>query len=573
MSWFIGYTGKNNPILDNYISSIDFGEKNKINREDLNLFYGGKQENLTYIFNSDSTGCIICGIPIYPEEGEQKFTKQCNPDNWLNIDGINSKNINGHFAGIKWGRKLITFFNDQLGLRDIFFLKYDSNYLFSTRLDWTARFNRKNSVNIEEFSTSWILPHQISWGCPIKNIIRLGPGGIIKISSEKLEKNNFSWMPDFNISGSSSEFIDALNNFLNMFPRESIKINLGLSGGIDSRVLLQLIYNNHITNFGTHTFGGRFTADGEIAQRIIDDYKIEHHYFTVLFPETDLLLNNLYKNVSQLGLSSSIFETLNYRFYKELDELKFSIIDGAYGEIFRRAYLNKFLILGKDALLSKDVKTIFKLLRREKSDIFNDELAVQMENYAMEHILKLLESLPDPKLIGIENWLDTFFIKTKVANISGPSQTLLDNICHAFMPFIQVSVLNRGLSLDITEKKNGKLFWQIIIDGEKFNKYPLVKDQIIYPFNKNLLFTRIYQKIKRKAGLIKSDNVKLDLLLKLKNFVMDKIESQEVKNFDLYNYDKVSNQVWNFYNGNKSLADNLIWWITFEIWRESYNIR
>ena len=161
----------------------------------------------------------------------------------------------------------------------------------------------------------------------------------------------------------------------------------------------------------------------------------------------------------------------------------------------------------------------------------------------MEHISNILESLPSPELIGKENWLDTFFIKTKVTNISGPSQTLLDNICQAFMPFIQPSVLNRGFSLDISEKRNGKLFWEIIIDGEKFNKYPLVKDQIIYPFNKNLLFTRIYRKIKRKAGLVKNDNVKLDLLFRLKSFVLDKIESQDVENFDLYNYDKVSKLV------------------------------
>ena len=320
MSWFIGYTGKSNPIIDNYISSIDLCEINKINTENLNLIYGGKQENITYSFNSDSTGKIICGIPVYPQESEPWFTKQYNSDKWLDIERINLKNINGHFAGITWNREVITFFNDQLGLRDIYIQQIDSNFLFSSRMDWTARFNRKNSVDIEEFSTNWILPHQISWGCPIKNIIRLGPGGIIKISSDKLEKNNFSWMPDFQITSSSTGFTEVLNNFLNMLSSESIKVNLGLSGGIDSRVLLQLIYNNNITNFGTHTFGGKFTADGEIAQRIINDYKIEHNYFTVSFPETDLLLNNLYKNVSQLGLSSSIFETLNYRFYKELDE-------------------------------------------------------------------------------------------------------------------------------------------------------------------------------------------------------------------------------------------------------------
>ncbi|MEJ2615303.1 MAG: hypothetical protein P8Z35_10105, partial [Ignavibacteriaceae bacterium] len=174
---------------------------------------------------------------------------------------------------------------------------------------------------------------------------------------------------------------------------------------------------------------------------------------------------------------------------------------------------------------------------------------------------------------GIENWLDTFFIKTKVANISGPSQTLLDNICRAFMPFIQPLVLDKGFSMGFSDKKNGRLFWQIINQGKKLNRYPLVKDQIIYPFRSNLLFVRLYQKFKRKLGLVHQDNIQYELLLKLKDFVLDRISSQEVKNFDLYDHKKVTNLASEFYKGNNSLINDLIWWITFDIWRECYRIK
>lgn len=141
------------------------------------------------------------------------------------------------------------------------------------------------------------------------------------------------------------------------------------------------------------------------------------------------------------------------------------------------------------------------------------------------------------------------------------------------MPFIQPSVLNYGFSLNINEKKNGRLFLKIINDGKKLNKYPLVKDQIIYPFSSNIFFTRMYQKAKRKMGLIHTTSKKIDLLSTLKEFTFDKISSQDIRNFDLYNYKKVSNLITNFYNGNTSFADELIWWISFEIWRENYNIK
>jgi hypothetical protein len=348
---------------------------------------------------------------------------------------------------------------------------------------------------------------------------------------------------------------------------------LGLSGGIDSRVLLQLLFNNNIEYFGSHTFGNQVTSYGKVAKQIVDNNKIDHRFFVISFLKDNQLLEQLYKDISQLDLSASIYETLNYKFYEELHSLKYNIIDGAYGEIFRRAYLNKFLIMGKKALINKDAEAMFNLLKRQKSDIFNDEVNKQIENSAIEQISNILEILPDPGSIGIENWLDTFFIKTKVANISSPSQSYLDNSCRAFMPFIQPSVLNIGFSLNIMERKNGRLFLRIINDGKKFNKYPLVKDQIIYPYSSNIFFTRIYQKLKRRMGFFYKDDTKINLLLRLKNFALDKVNSQNVRSFDLYNFDKISNLVTNFYKGDFTLADKLIWWITFEIWRESYKIK
>lgn len=573
MSWFIGYTGKNNPILNEYISSLNLIQKNEINNENMRLVYGGKKENLISSLTANSNGWIVCGIPVSSNADKFKYMEKNDWETILSGRELNFKKINGHFTGVIWTCETITFFNDPLGLRNIYFLKVNSNYFFSTRLDWIATFNKDNKINIDHFSTNWILPHQISWASILENVIILNPGGIIKISSGTFEKKNSSWMPDFNLNSKPEEFIDALNSFIKLPSSGSENINLGLSGGIDSRVLLQVLFNNKINTFGTHTFGNPHTADGKIAKEIVNDYKIEHRFFPVSLPDTDLLLKYLYDSISQLGLSASIYEILNYPFYEQLSSQNYIIIDGAYGEIFRRAYLNRFLILGKNALLNKDAESIFKLLRRSKSDIFNDTLNKQLEISAVNKVSDILEILPGADSIGIENWLDTFFIKTKVANISGPSQTLLDNICKAFMPFIQPLVLDKGFSLDFSEKKNGSLFWQIINQGKELNRYPLVKDQIIYPFSSNLLFVRLYQKLKRKMGLVYKDNIQHELLIKLKDFVLDRVNSRKVKNFDLYDYKKILNLSSGFYNGNNSLINDLTWWVTFDIWRECYKIK
>ena len=573
MSWFIGYTGINNPVLNEYISSLNLIQKEEINNPNLHLFYTRKKNNLMLNIKTASGGWIISGIPVSAGSDNLKFMQT---DDWepiLSAGELNIKKINGHFTGMIWDNETFTFFNDPLGLRDVYFLKVNSNYFFSTRPGWIAKFNAENKINISEFSTNWNLPHQISWGSILNNIMMLNPGGIIKIKSGVIEKSNSPWMPDFSRVINSEEFIDALNNFIRLPSFENKKINLGLSGGIDSRVLLQILFNNKIDSFGSHTFGSSFTADGKIAEKIVNNYELEHRFFPVSFPDSEELLKYLYDSISQLGLSASIYEILNYPFYEQLGNEEYIIIDGAYGEIFRRAYLNRFLILGKNALLNKDAESIFRLLRRSKSDIFNNELIKQIEISAVDRISDILQFLPDVDSIGIENWLDTFFIKTKVANISGPSQTLLDGTCRAFMPFIQPFILDKGFGLDFSEKKNGKLFWRIINQGKELNRYPLVKDQIIYPFSSNLLLARLYQKFKRKVGLIHKDNYQHELLMRLKEFVLDRVNSQEVKNFDLYDYKKVSNLVADFYNGNTSMINSVTWWITFDIWRECCKIK
>ncbi len=214
MSSFIGYTGQKNSLLTEYISSLNLGQKNKIITDNLYLEYGGRKENLVMNSLPDSSGWIVSGLPVSAEISQKpKIMEKKDWENLLSKKELNLKNIDGHFTGLKWNKDIITFFNDQLGLRDIYFIKVNSNYFFSTRLDWIAKFNKTNEINIDELSTNWMLPHQISWASILKNVIMLSPGGVVKISSGNFEKYISPWMPDFDLDSEPEEFIHTLNNF------------------------------------------------------------------------------------------------------------------------------------------------------------------------------------------------------------------------------------------------------------------------------------------------------------------------------------------------------------------------
>jgi hypothetical protein len=82
--------------------------------------------------------------------------------------------------------------------------------------------------------------------------------------------------------------------------------------------------------------------------------------------------------------------------------------------------------------------------------------------------------------------------------------------------------------------------------------------------------SRVLQKIKRKFGLTYKNNARYEMLMSLKTYAKDKIHSQDIKSFDMYDFKKIEGLVNGFYDGkNMKLSGSLEWWITFEIWRES----
>ncbi|MGA9292593.1 MAG: hypothetical protein WBV81_08365 [Ignavibacteriaceae bacterium] len=574
MSWFIGYTGKNSPILNEYISSLNLIQKDEVLVNNLRFVYGGKEVNLKTKSYPDSSGWIVSGIPV--SAGTDKFRFMRN-DDWkdlLSKKNLNLKNIDGHFAGLKWGNQGITFFNDRLGLRDIYFLKVNSSYFFSTRLDWIAKFNKDNRINIDEFSTNWLLTHKISWENIIECIEQLGPEGRAIIHNDSLEIINNPLIISSSRFKDNKHFIDSLRKFVTLPLDENKNLSLGLSGGLDSRLLIELLLSRNSSRWQTHTFGSNQNYDVKIARQISTGCKVNYLQMDIDIPPKGKILEMFYNLIPQLGISSITSDTLIYSLYPEIDKNNNFIIDGAYGEIFRRAFLVKLLLTGKEDILNRNPLRFFEALKSHKADIFTDDVIKLLKEKAIYKIDGTLKIFSDPADVGIENWLDNFLIVTKVPSVSSFSQTLLDNLCSAYMPFIQPSLLESGLALPVNYRTNGYLFRELIKKGKNnLEFYPLVKDQIIYPYFLPTFYARIYMKLKRKLGFTFTDEARYKILDELRDFIFDKFNSLEVKNFSWYDYKKIDRIIKNYYSGQKNLADNLLWWLTFELWRESFKIK
>jgi hypothetical protein len=555
MSWFLGYTGENNSKIESYIKSALPGKFEHYKKDNLKIWYSKNRRNfLSFICGSEAV--FLSGIVL-------SETNNCFPSPDTCTEG--------HYACTLLKDSAVYLFNDQHGMRDIYYIKEGQNILFSTRIDFISSYLSRVEVNLEELSTLWLLPHQIIPGTKIKGINKLGPGGCLLIKDKNTSLTRKSWLPDFTKHCSVEEFLSDLKR-ITLFPLSmGNKINLGLSGGIDSRVLLRFLLTAKKENWATHTFGNEHLPDVKSAEKITDGLGIKHYFLQQQTASPAEIINNrLYQ---LLELSVPIGGMINYAFFKELDSEGYTIIDGGNGELFRRALFNKFLLSGKKALLNKNTETIFNLLKREKADFFNESVNKILKEHALKCLGELLDQFPSPLETGAENWIDMFFVKTSFPNYSGPSQNILDTVSTAYMPFAQNSVLNSGFGLDYSERKNGRLFISIIRQDPRLSKYSLVKDHIYYPFGMGFVPSKIYLKIKKKSGMFYRDNTKFKIISSLKEYALDKINSTDVKNFELYDIRKTADIINGFYLMKKTeLLNQADWWLSFEIWRDGLEL-
>jgi hypothetical protein len=177
--------------------------------------------------------------------------------------------------------------------------------------------------------------------------------------------------------------------------------------------------------------------------------------------------------------------------------------------------------------------------------------------------------LPDANEINLENWLDIFTIRARLINTSAPEQARVDNYAVSFMPFIQKDTLKILFSFSVKERKNGKLFKDIIRrNAIALTKYPLVKGNITYPFDASSLSARVYSKVKKKTGLFYRDQRVDELFSLLRDFILDLLHSSQVRNCEFYDRRKIDRLANGFSSKGTEFNSEIDWFLSFELFRQ-----
>lgn len=576
MSWIFGVISKSLPLET--IKKLKNTHAQPIHKIETNNIYiaaGGIKPTCNFGYFSESSGWFVVGLGIKKETESFRFQTSADWQSILSVDEMKLTELDGHFVIIKWQPNQIKFFTDQLGLRTIYFAETDNGIAFSTRLDWIAHWLGSCQIDFEAFGAHWLTFNQISSDSLIKGIKRLGPGGIALCTPTVIKMENKPWQPStISAEKKPEELEESLKTLIQPAMEKNYTLSLALSGGLDSRVLLSLLLAEPQQSFALHTFSHPSDPDVIIAKRIAKDNNLQQVYFDDPIPKLEDCLAQLKEFIGQTGAGETASAFMKLRYYPIIHSQNKFIIDGGFGEIWRRQYLNRLLRRGRKALNRGNPSLIYPYLLRHRASIFNQDIRKVMLKGIENQIEELFKTMPKINEIGEENFLDLMAIRTRFPNSGCYEQARMDCEVLNYMPYAQPSFLQQLFETPIQLRRNGKLFHQIILKHyPSLAKYPLVKNNTTYPFYFSTIPAWVWTKFKAKLGLSFFDPSRLEFLSVMKEYILDIVNSNEIKNYPAYDYPAIKSLVEQFYAGKKELANEVDWWLTFELWRQIINAR
>ncbi len=574
MSWILGTIGTFNEMERARISTLHTQSLSVVKMNNVYLAAGGIPSTcLNGQFppsqNTGWLGWIVVGLGIKSEKDYCSFYSTAEWESVLAKQQPDISHIDGHFVALRFNEHETQIFTDQLGLRAFYVAKTTRGVVFSTRLDWVARATGNSEIDLEAFGPQWLAFNQISCWSPVRHVHRLGPGSRARCTATSFEFQESMWSPDFD-SKEKEMFEDVLKQFLNPrdVPLESI--SFGLSGGLDSRVLLALFFSMGKQSLKLHVFGDALDPDVRVSTAIGQRLKL-HHTHDRYFPQNpDELLSRMKEYLAQIYVTSPSSAVLYAGAMDGVVKRASLILDGSFGEMARRQCFNRLLIKGSSALRQRAADRISHYMTIRRADIFNHDAIETMEKGFIRQMQWYLDETSTSRSISDEDFVDLMTIRTRFPNYSGVEQARTDAFIMGYMPFLQPSVLRNVFHIPMHLKRKGRLFRQMIVrHSPELMSFPLVKGGTTYPFWFSTVPAHVWTIAKKKIGKSFTD-ARIDAMLDmLKEFTLDLVHSQEIQTYQAYDIRKIQSLVERYYSGERHLVHEVDWWLSFEFWRQS----
>ncbi len=564
MSWFFGIYGNINPDVISKAKNIHGPALFRHKYEKIYLTAGGLEETCLAGEAGDGRKFYICGSGINKNErGIYRFTDTTDWSRIISDDLNNINDLQGHFAGVAASENIIEMFTDRLGIRNVFYSKAGGNHIFSTRIDFIAKFLGGCKLNLKSAATEWMLNTSLTHESFLTNIVRYSSGARIKIDRYGINATQSFFIPEDKRYEKDKLEAD-LKNFCNLPSEENSRVIIPLSGGIDSRLILSLLKEDQIQY--TATFGDPEHPDSKVANDISAAMGPEHRQFNDEIPWPEAIYDDLAALMTRYPLTFPASQILFRRYLGILYEPGTVVLDGGFGLIMRRGFFNKLFFHGKSLIGNRQYIKIYNLLFSRKADIFKDEFNAELRRNAISGIEEAISGMPAPDEYAYGKWLDLLAARYRLPNYSAIDQARSDELIHGFTPYQQPEIISAAMNIPFPQKLNAGLMKSLIKrNSEILLKYPLVKKNGTVPFHLPGLFSSLLMKINpgNSAPLIPAS----EFLLNFKEFIYDRISSRSFREYELYDLNKIQNIADGYYSGNLNLQRQMDNFLGFEILR------
>lgn len=512
-------------------------------------------------------GWLVLGLGIDSARSPARLLNESDWAGRLASSEPDLDDLDGHYLIVRWSKESVELRADPLGMRTVHIRRTHSGVLFSTRLDWLATAVGGLSIDFAAFGAHWLAFNSFTSRSPLEGVLRLGQGGIATCSANGVEIRETPW----NISDTDDPVnaLDILDSLVAIGDTHDGGTTLGLSGGLDSRVLLALLIGGS-HRFGLHVFGESAHPDVLLAGEIARSEGLELLHLDEPIPDLEDARRMLHEYIGAIGIVEPASAITKLRYYPRLAATGRVMIDGGMGEIARRQFANRLLRRGRAQLMRQDIRGMSRLLMLPRGDIFGEEITSAMTDGMIAGLEELVSTLPDPEVVGAENFVDLMICRSRFPYLAGMEQARVDGVLPNFMPFAQPSFLRSALMLPVEERRNGKLFRRIIFtQAPTLQHYNLVKNQIRYPYRLATVPAWLWTRGRKMMGGTYIDPSVDRFLELMRDDILEMVDSPEVRSYGPYDKEKLTTMVHSYYAGDTTRRGDLDWWLAFETWRRA----
>lgn len=467
----------------------------------------------------------------------------------------------GPHVSIELSGGVARFTNDPLALRTLHLRRWRGGIAFSTRLDLLTALCGPTTVHLGVLGAQWLTHNRWTPAPLVTDTTSLGQGGEIIYQQGELKVRERPWRPSTTEPAPLDEIVFRYASD----PRAS----LGLSGGLDSRAVLAVLLARGVDPT-IHVFGDESDVDVRLSRRIARRLGLRNRLLKHEMPPVDECIRLLERHAAEACVIVPASQSIKVEPYRALYEDQHIVVDGGFGEIARRQFLNRLLLRSPDSLTRRDARSVLPFVSFRRGAPFAADVEEEMSRLIVVQVQSALDRLPDDPRFSNEDLADLLAIQTRLPWYFGIEQARMDAIVPSCMPFATPAALEAVMQMPVRLRRRGRFFRRMIREGNStLAGIPLAKGNAQVPFNAPHEVAAAVVHLRARFGRGSGTSPRDEYLTHLKPYILDTLDSIRFRSCPLYDHQRIRDIASRYFAGEKSLAGELDWWLALDAWLRS----